>query len=92
MSSYFIGRPKLKFQFRGKQVESELSAPSNITSSQICNICSHFSFGMICGSVLDLKEECVSDEDAASWAWEAYGGKGFEEKAFQLAMQRLRSP
>jgi hypothetical protein len=81
--------PEVELFNAGKQTKSEPAALPNIPSSQICDICTHFGFSVICGGVLALKEECQSDEDRARWAWEAHDRKDLGEQAFQPSFAAL---
>ena len=81
--------PEVELFNAGEQTNSESPAIPTIPPSQICNICTHFGFGMICGGVLALKGECQSEEDRARWAVEARDRKGFEEQAFQPSYAAL---
>jgi hypothetical protein len=74
--------PEVELFNAGGQKTASPALPT-IPPSQICDICTHFGFGMICGGVPTLKDECESNEDRARWAWEAHDRKGFEEQAFQ---------
>lgn len=75
--------PEVELFNAGRQKTGKSPVIPTIPPSQICDICTHFGFGMICGGVLVLKGECQSDEDRARWAWEAHDRKGFEEQAIQ---------
>ena len=81
--------PEVELFNAGEQTNSKSLATPTIPPSQICNICTYFGFGMICGGVLTLKSECQSEEDRARWAAEARDRNGFEEQAIQPSYAEL---